>query len=441
MSLARDWVAALRERSQAFAEEAKAVRAEFERHVAEAERFEQQVERNRRELAGYLVPDIDDETLAAIEARFHYPSLLAAKQPFVDAIAAAERDRGLLEADEAFVNRELTRIEAQGTLADIGPSLAGVRAAREPWEADPHHAKLRRLQFYDDRPPGGFFRALSVWRHGSLLMAALEKKQLPRFKDLDDLRGRWRALEDDFTPLAGAEASALQSLAAVDALETRHAELLAEPARQFKACFEALGQALVDHLLALPDDTRIAYAKRDPNLASFLKKDAGLKKQAAYLRELAQTRLAPMLASLEAEAKKSQQKANKVSAKLSRGKRVPVAVGDVIRTRAVPRDKWEKRRASSAKLRDRISDYRDYDQGSFLTTYLWWDTMTHGARADDLYEVRTFRQQHPEWSAASFVDPTAVGLDASEAYRDSAAAAFADQLMSEDPAEGLFDAS
>ena len=38
--------------------------------------------------------------------------------------------------------------------------------------------------------------------------------------------------------------------------------------------------------------------------------------------------------------------------------------------------------------------------------YLWWDLMTKGARGDDLFEVRDFRQRHPNWNYKSFDDPT-----------------------------------
>jgi len=441
MSQAQQLAAALSERRDALAQEAMALQAELVRHTAEADRLEAQVERNRRELAGYLVPDIDDETLGALERRFHYPSLLTNKAAFVAAIAAAEAERAALEADQTFIDREVLRVEAQQTLADVGPSLAEVEATKAPWDTCPRHATLIAAGFYESNPPGGFARKFSFWRQGSFLMAELEKKRVSRFSDLADLRARWQAILADYTALTHAAHDAEETLKQMDGLEARHRHLLAEPADQFKACFEALGRALVDHLLALPEDSLVEFARSDPSLASFLKKDAGLRKQVAYLREIAQVRLQPSIRTLEAEATKADGKASRIFSKLSRGRAVPATTADVQRARSYPRDKWEKRRTSLGKTRERLGGYHDYDRGSFLTTYLWWDVMTHGAHGDDLYEVRTFHERNPGWTPAAFVDPTAVGLTAAETYRDDAASAFADQLMADDPANGLFDAS
>jgi hypothetical protein len=440
MSLGRAYLDALMARQAAIEAEAKALDAERERYVAQATTFDEQVERNRRELAGYLVPDIDDESLLALETRFHYPSLVAQKRPYVEVIAAAESARLTLEADPAFVGREVTRLENQGTLADIGPALADVRQHKAPWDAEHRHAKLVNAGFYGDGP-SSLWRRFTFWRQGSLLMAALERRGLPRFSDLEDLRARWLKIASEHDPLARAEADANAALASVVALEARHAQLLAEPARQFQLCFEALGRALVDHLLALPEDSLVEFARQDPSLNSFLKKHAGLKKQATYLRELAQVRLAPAVANLRAEANKTHDKARRTSAKLSRGKRIAVTQADIAKTRQVPADKWDKRRQSTARMRERIGTYHDYDRGSFLTTYLWWDAMTRGAPGDDLYEVKTFHAANPDWTPDAFVDPAASALTAHESYRDDAASAFADQLMSDSPDQSLFDAS
>lgn len=441
MSQAKAYVSALFERQQAYANEANALRAELQLHTDDAARLEAQLERNRRELAGYLVPDIDDETLTALEKRFHYPALKAEKARFVAAIAAAEAERAALEADETFINREISRIEAQETLADVGPSYDELRIQKEPWDATPRHTLLLKLGFYDPSPPSDFLRRFSFWRHGSFLMAALEKLKLPRFKNLIDLRARWLAIDNDFKPLHEAVTFANATLAHMDELETRHQQLLAEPSNQFKACFEAVGNLLVDHLLAVTEDARVQYARQDPSLASFLKKDAGLRKQVTYLQELALVRLGPAIQTLEAESQKAGSKAKRVQGKMARGRSVSVAQSDILGARSFPYDKWQKRRESFGKTRERIVSYHDYDRGSFVTNFLWWDAITRGARGEDLYEVRTFHERNPNWSVTAFVDPASAGLSAPETYRDDAAAAFADQLMSDDPAEGLFDAS
>jgi archaellum component FlaC len=441
MTLAHDFLQALADRKAGIERELAKLQAEFGSHQSEAAAFDAQIERNRRELGGYLISDIDDETLKAVEKRYHYPSLLAHKAPWVTAIDKAERDLAELESSRDWIEREIRQLEAQQTIADLEPTLSELRVAKDPWDRQPMLVHLERRGFFETSRKHGFFARFANWREGSLLMAALEKLGLPRFRDLDDLRERWGKLKGEFETIATAHADAQQSLEAVRALETRHRGLLAEPSRLFKACWDTLARMIVDHLIALPEAQRVEFAVKDANLNSFLKKDAGLRKQAAYLRELAQVRLGPAIASLEAELSKVTRKHTSTRSKLMRHRSVAVSERDLANMRNIPVEKWEKRRASSARLRERVSGWHTYDHGSFISTYLWWDVMTRGAAADDIYEVRTFRAANPTWDHTAFVDPAGTLGAVSSHPSDLAASAFADQMLSDTPMEGLFDAS
>jgi hypothetical protein len=88
-----------------------------------------------------------------------------------------------------------------------------------------------------------------------------------------------------------------------------------------------------------------------------------------------------------------------------RGKRKRYSKSDIQRTRAVKAEKWEKRRMQTRKLRSRIVEFEKYDHGSFVSSYLWWDLITKGARGDDLFEVRNFHERHPGWDYQAFRDP------------------------------------
>ena len=73
--------------------------------------------------------------------------------------------------------------------------------------------------------------------------------------------------------------------------------------------------------------------------------------------------------------------------------------------RTVKEDKWELNRLKTIKMREKLSRFEKHDRGSCSSDYLWWDLMTGGARADDIYEVREFRERNPNFNYRSYDDP------------------------------------
>ena len=63
-------------RRVAFDAEIQALREERRRYAAEAKRLAQSRDRNATDLAGYLLPDLDDEDILKLEKRIAYPVLL-----------------------------------------------------------------------------------------------------------------------------------------------------------------------------------------------------------------------------------------------------------------------------------------------------------------------------------------------------------------------------
>ena len=105
-----------------------------------------------------------------------------------------------------------------------------------------------------------------------------------------------------------------------------------------------------------------------------------------------------------------------------RGKRKRYSRDDLSRMRNVKADKWEKKRIKTAKIRDKITRFDKYDQGSCSADYLWWDLITNQSAADDIYEVREFRRINPHWDYRAFDDRTASAeIDQTDAIYDDAA--------------------
>lgn len=425
---------ALTQRVAALDEELRLVEAERDEFARDRAELDRRRVRNRRELAGYLLPDVDDDALAGLERRLRYAGLLAIKRQHEALLAASEAERVQLEADPRYLERDVRRVDLDTQEEEIRDSVASFRADREPWEASLHFQELASRGWFAPDYHGGLFDRLRDWRAASLLMAELERGGVAAFDDDDALKARWQALDADSSPVIALAERLAAERADLDALLARHAELVAAPPELFQRMWDALAEAVLDHLSSCPEATRVDLARGDETLATFLKKDAGLAQQMTYLDDVARARVEPVRARLAADIRKISGKIQRLRDKAARGKFVRVTEDDLQSARRIPRAKWQKRRAGFAKTRTRIRDFEDYRRGSFTEDYLWWDLVTRGARADDIAAVTVFHQHHPGWSLAGWADPLAVAdpTDRAQAAADIAAFAEADRLSGPD---------
>gem|GEM_PF-2365410 len=441
-------------RRSAFEHEAQRLRDERAAHEKDADALEAQRKRNGEEMAGYLLPDLDDEDLIDLEKRLRYPVLIAEKRKTEVALAELEVERTRLEANPRYAQREVMRIDCEQQLAEIADAAQAFATEREIWEKSEYFQALFKRGWFADDYDGGLFDWLRDWRACSLLMAELEAGYRAaataaegdptgsggrEFLEDEDVKAAWNTLFANSEPVLKLQQSLVASLAVMTRLEKRHAELLAAPDAMFQALWRRLADLVIEHLRAVDQELLLALAKQDEALATFLKKDAGLKKQAVYLRQLIVARINPQIARFETEVQKLGKKHEKLRYKRARGKYIAAEASDIAAMRSVPAAKWDARRSSFARTRARVTTFDNWDRGSFVSDYLWWDLVTRGARGDDLYEVRSFHERHPGWSAATFVDP----LDRSDRdlaadANDLAASSTVDSMLADD---GLHDAS
>jgi len=430
MSL-RDLIHAVEERRIAFSNEVQQLDQERLRYGAEVVRLTQARARNALELAGYLLPDLDDEDLLALEKRVAYPVLLGEKHKVEAELAAFDAERQGIEADPRFVEREVRRLDLEQQLAEIIDAYRAFRAERDVWESSDHFGRLRARGWFEPGYDGGLFDWLRDWRACSLLMAQLEKRWPDRkFPDDDDVRTAWRSHFADSEPVFELQRDLEAKRAEIDQLERRHALLLGKPAELYQLLYRKLGELLVEHLRESSEQLRDKLAKDDQVLGNMLKKDEGLKKQAAYLQELTVVRIDAQIQVLQAEMQKLARKDQKLRYKAARGKWVHDSDGAARAMRAIPQAKWDQRRLQHVKTRERVATFDRYDDGALVRDFLWWDLITRGARADDLYEVRTFHATHPGWSVAAFQDSRQAEL--AQSSNDLAAAAAVDLMLADD---------
>lgn len=437
-------IAALEARVNALGQELEALRRERQAYENDALELDVKLSRNRRELVGYLLPDLDDDDLLRLERRLRYPALRPIKRDYEARLAAVESARRELEKVPEFVEREVRIVDIETQLAEIAEPAQSFRKDREPWESSANFQALLGRGWFEDGYDAGLFDWLRDWRACSLLMEELEQKTGKPFPDDDDVRGRWRALAAASEPVFALEARLGADRKRIEALVARHAELTRAPDELHRELWVALAEAINHHLESCPDALLVELGSGDPALAAFLKKAAGLKAQASYLREVVKTRVDGLIRDFEAERQKLRQKRDKLSYKRARGKYVVITNEQLSAARTLPRDKWEKRRLALAKTRTRIADFEAWDRGAYVTDYLWWDLITKNDPGRDLLAVRAFREAHPNWVLASWVDPLGHGHDRAADSVDLAADQTADQLadaMAGADSDDLFDAS
>ena len=416
-------------RKQFLQDQLKWLRAEHANYQSEAERLSGVSERIRQELVGYLLPEVNDTHIAALERRLSYPGLTPIKREYDAKFEEAERRRTELESMDEVAQHDFRLDQAQRDVDDVQPAYEKMTKEIGHWESSKWFNKLKRRGYFEPDYRPGFFRRFFDWRDVSFLMSELAKKAGHNFEAPQKLCGYYRNLRDEADTVIAAYDKRVAIRDRIVDLKNEHTDLLNAPTRLLGELFRELGTATVSHLEACPNDLRLELARDDQNLNAFLRKQIGTEKQIQYLRELSVTRIDSRLQQVDQELTKIQQKIRKLEMQRRRGKRKSFSRDDIERMRNVKAEKWERRRAKTIKIRGKISDFDKHDRGSCASDYLWWDLMTGGARADDVYEVREFRTRHPDWDYRTYDDPTNLGADSDSSAIDDAASDLASSMV------------
>lgn len=404
------------------------LREEQSNYTTEAERLEGVSERIRQEMVGYLLPEVNDTHIATLEKRLSYPGLSPIKREYDAKFDEAERRRVELEAMDEVAQYDFRLDQAESDVEDVRPAYEKMTTQVSQWETSKWFNKLKQRGYFEPGYQPGFFRRFFDWRDVSFLMSEIAKKAGHNFEVPQKLTGFYRNLRDEADTVIAAFDKRAGERDRIVGLKSEHTELLNAPNRLLGELFRDLGSATVSHLEACPDDLRLELARGDQNLNAFLRKQIGTEKQIQYLRELSVTRIDSRLQQVDQELTKINQKIQKLEMQRRRGKRKSYSRDDIARMRNVKSEKWERNRLKTIKMRSKISDFNKHDRGSCSSDYLWWDLMTGGARADDIYEVREFRERKPDWDYRSYDDHTNVGVTV-EVGLDDAASDLANSMV------------
>lgn len=376
--------------------------------LAEDARYEKDIEglaatllRTRREIYGYLVPDFDDEDLVETAARLQHPGLLGIKKEHSDRLQAGEERRVLIEASDELQNYDVWMPEVSEQIESTRPVFERLEARwKIPAENDWFEALDERGYFDPGYDPGWLDR-FRDWRAVSFLLDDLDDDN-PELDDPDTLKEWFFKLRDDYFNVRDLMEVYTRRQSVLVRLKEEHDTLVGQPQRILAELQTALGEALLEHLAACPETLRFELVAHDPVLVTFLKKVRGLEKQAAYLSELRVTRIRAQVDSLDQALAKLRRKMTKARLK---GYRKTYDARTMTSMRTLKAEKWKKRHDRLGRMRGRIAGFDRWDRGSLSEDYLWWDLVSRGASGDDLYEVRTFRRDHPDFDHTTWVDP------------------------------------
>ena len=412
-----------------------------ERHQydLDVERLEGELDRVRQEMAGYLLPEVNDSHLKELES-VGFDGLTAIKSDYDGRFTAAERRRKQLEEMDEVEHYEKRILEARRLVDEIQPRRNELRGEFMHWSNSKWYSQLDQRGYFEEDYWPSFFNKFWDWRAVSFLMEDIERDCQLEFEDPDQLKRHYRKLQGQYNEVIPMYQDRVAQRDRIQELKDEHFQCLTAPERLLGELYSELGAKILERMRMMPQAKREEMASLDANLNTFMKKELGLMKQVQYLRELTVSRVDASAQRVEQETQKIDAKIHKLEMKRMRGKHKWYSQEDIDRMRAVKAEKWAKRRVKTEKIRRKISDFNRYDDGSIQEDFLWWDLITNSSYGDDVYEVREHRQRFPNWDHRRFRDP----WDDDDDHVDASIDVAADDLvasMADQNDAGLFDGS
>ena len=392
----REYTDACYERRQFLAKQQEWLNDEWIKYQDDSEQIRKTRERIRQETIGYLLPEISDSYLQELEKKLSYPSLLKTKNAYDAKFKQVEVRRAELEAsdDIKFYDLNLNRI--QEVINDLQPAYDSAIDRRKLWEKNPRFKNLSSRGFFSEEGSRGWWNAILNWRDVSLLMGLLRKGG-ERYNNPTEVKQQYRLFKDQSEQVVAAYENKVAENNRLVELKKELATLLKQPQQLLADLYQDLGKQILDHLDACPEEVRVKLAEKDPYLDTFFRKSIGTQKQIDYLHELSVTRIDSQREQLNQELIKLDDKIRKLNSQMRRGKRKVFTPEQIAQMRDYKPEKWEKRRAQVGEVRERIHSFDNYNSGSLLERYLWWDLITRGMNGNDVVEVRHFHDTNPGW--------------------------------------------
>jgi len=354
---------------------------------------------------------------------------LPIKREYDKRLAEIEQRREQMSELDEIKNSEFMISRVEDQMAEIAEAYTRFNEELRPWTDSKWFHRLHDRGYFGEGYSPSLVKRFLDWRAVSFLMTDLESKNGPSLSDSGELRAHYRKLRSDADPVISLNDDLVRQQQHLLGFKAEYEGLVSAPQEQVAEMYRVMGEAILDHLHACGEQMRTDLAGEDHHLVAFFKKEAGLSKQIQYLKELMVTRIDGQVESLRHRNDKLASKIAKVNSKLSRGKARFYTDEEVAQMREFKADKWERRQQKLRNVRARISSFDRHDDGSFLETFLWWDLVTNRERADDIYEVKLFHEEHPDWDHRTYKDQWSSVDRREDEAMDGAAAALVAEMV------------
>lgn len=434
-----EYINACVERQNFLKEQERWLGEESAKYKENAEQLQKTRDRIRQETVGYLLPELNDQHLQELEKKLSYPMLMVTKREYDQKFQQVENRRMELESSDEIKNFDLNLYQIDDVLNDLTPGYLQASKRKKLWEEGKPFQNLRRRNFFTDEGSKGWLNAILNWRDVSLLMGKLRKGG-ERYRNPTEVRTAYRLFADQSADVLNAYARKLKERETLVGMRDELRCLYKEPENLLSSLYEDLSTKILEHLEIAPEEVRVQIAKQDPYLDTFFRKSLGTQKQIKYLKELSVLRIDSQKGALKQELNKLGAKINKLKFQKQRGKRKSFTKTQIAQMRDCKPDKWNKRRSQIGEVRERIYGFDNYNSGSLLERYLWWDVITRGMQGNDIIEVRHFHEANPNWHYKDHMEKgNDLGQDLDNDL-DGAAASLA-ASMSSPPEDSFLDAT
>ncbi len=376
------------------------------------------------QLARYLLPDLSRASTDRAGALMVLTDLMHGKpqKQLEDVRVQLEKRVAEIEADPRWIEREVRKVRADtelGELREFRAPLADVLARST-------HERLDRLIGVGYDTPEyavGWWRAsyYADWKAGDEILAQFPEKTA--FHEVREAVLSARSAVVEYDRMIGTLEGKLSEIATLEGERSYSQERLAH------LHDEVLGncrQWLTEHIRNLDPDSLAKRFGDDPSAALLAKTIVGIGKKIEYLNDLATSELDPMESRLRGDLAKLERDRRKYSRPKKAWTQFQT---DKFQKRFRDRRPWfDKRWDRYDRTYNTVYVFDNYDRGSLVDDFLWWDLMTDG-RIDGSFSpsVQSFHRQYPNYRWSRDDD------DSAAAVATVAAMQSADDLSAFDP--------
>ncbi|MEL6181288.1 MAG: hypothetical protein AAFS10_20190, partial [Myxococcota bacterium] len=236
------------QRVQFLGEQRQLLQHQEQEFTTDIERLEVLHERSRREMVSYLLGEASDAELAQLQERLQYPMLLNIKRGFEVQLADVQARLAEAGADPRIGHHDFHLSQVNDEIAEIEDAYKAVDTRMQMWTASTWFTELNERGYFDPNYEPSLLNRFWDWRAVSFLMEELEETYALLLPTPSQVRATWMEVKTEAEPIVELWNGLHQRRSAQVQLMQRYLDLKARPEQLFREMYDALSEALINHL-------------------------------------------------------------------------------------------------------------------------------------------------------------------------------------------------